>query len=225
MIYIKSLKKSFQVESKIIPTIDIQEFAIKKGEQIVIHGPSGSGKTTLLNLIAGISLPDEGEIQVNGQALSELSPTERDLFRAKHIGYIFQTYNLISALSAQENIEIALLFSSQGSGHERKRTALEILEIVGLKKKKDNKPHQLSSGEQQRVAMARAFVTRPGLILADEPTAHLDLENAKNLMSHMKSLGREQNQTLIVVTHNLEMMEGFRAVSFGELNRIREVRA
>lgn len=218
MIHLKSVKKAFQVDHKVIPAIDIHEFKVNKGEQIVIYGPSGGGKTTLLNLIAGILSPDEGEIRIHGTAITRLSGAKRDVFRLKHIGYIFQTYNLISTLTAEENIQIALMFGGISNKKKQKKAAREMLEKVGLQDRALHKPYQLSCGEQQRIALARAFANDPFLILADEPTANLDPENTEKIVNYMKTLCRETGKTLLIATHDLDIVKGSRAIAMHEIN-------
>ncbi len=172
-----------------------------KGEIAAIVGPSGSGKSTLLHLIGALDQPTHGEIQVAGKTLGHMSSNHRAEFRLRYVGIVFQAYNLISVLTAQENIEYVQLL--QGiSAPERKKRALELLDRVGLSKYQKVRPTELSGGEQQRVAVARALAARPPLILADEPTANLDSKTGSDLIHLFKDLNHEYHSTFIVASHD-----------------------
>ncbi len=171
------------------------------GGFIALMGPSGSGKSTLLNLIAGLDQPSSGAIVVDGQALSGLSENQLAAWRAAHVGFVFQFYNLIPVLSAAENVEVPLLLTRLSKADRRKHVETA-LSIVGLVDRKDHLPNQLSGGEQQRVAIARAIVVDPGLIVADEPTGDLDAKNADAILTLLQQLGREFHKTIVMVTHD-----------------------
>jgi putative ABC transport system ATP-binding protein len=173
------------------------------GEITAILGKSGSGKSTLLNLISGIDVPDSGQIWVDGQDLTALSDHKRTLFRRAHIGFIFQFFNLIPTLTVGENVSLPLELNRIPRSQAQKK-AQDLLEAVGLLDRWETFPEKLSGGEQQRVALARALVHDPFLILADEPTGNLDEETGTQVMSLLLRLTREQNRTLLLVTHSLE---------------------
>ena len=175
----------------------------QSGEITAILGKSGSGKSTLLNLISGIDAPDSGQIWVNGQDLTALPERDRTLFRRSQIGFVFQFFNLIPTLTVGENVSLPLELNQLSRSDTDKR-ARELLEAVGLLERWDTFPEKLSGGEQQRVALARALVHQPLLILADEPTGNLDEETGAQMMDLLARLTREQNGTLLIVTHNPE---------------------
>jgi putative ABC transport system ATP-binding protein len=164
-------------------------------------GPSGSGKSTLLNILAGLDRPSDGEVVVAGQRLNDLSEDELAAFRARHVGFVFQFFNLIPVLSAQENVELPLLLTHLGRAerHERAATALR---VVGLSERAGHSPRQLSGGEQQRVAIARALVSDPEIIVADEPTGDLDAKNAEDTLALLRTLMQEFGKTVVMVTHD-----------------------
>lgn len=173
---------------------------VARGEMLAIMGPSGSGKTTLLNCLSGLERIDEGQVFVEGTDLATLSDDERTVYRARNMGFVFQAYNLLPVLSAVENVEIPLLLLGTRAKPARHR-ALETLEAVGLVARADHRPDQLSGGEQQRVAVARALVHRPAIVWADEPTGNLDSEATDSVMEVLVSLNLE-GQTIVMVTHN-----------------------
>ena len=176
-------------------------FRIASGEFVALMGPSGSGKSTLLNLIAGIDKPDSGVIQVAGVDIASLSETELAGWRATHVGFIFQLYNLIPVLTALENVELPLNLMGL-SGRDRREHAETALKVVNLYDRKDHYPGQLSGGEQQRVAIARAVVTDPTILVADEPTGDLDRNSADDVLNLMEYLNRQFGKTIIMVTHD-----------------------
>jgi putative ABC transport system ATP-binding protein len=177
------------------------ELDVEEGEFLALMGPSGSGKTTLLNLIAGIDRPSSGSLRVNGQELTTMSRRELTAWRAQHIGYIFQLYNLVPTLTAYENVELPLLLRPL-SRAERHRRVSFALELVGLADRYDHFPRQLSGGQEQRVAIARAIVANPEIILADEPTGDLDVPSAEAILTLLKRLNEELGKTVILVTHD-----------------------
>lgn len=206
---IRNLKKSYLApDGEISSVVDVPHFVLEAGQQLALQGSSGSGKTTLLNLIAGILQADEGEIILAGENLSSLSEARRDLARAKHIGYVFQTFNLLQNYTALENVELGMMFGSGvDSGFAR-----SLLEEVGLKDRLDYRPRQLSVGQQQRVAMARALANRPNLVLADEPTGNLDRKHARTALALIRQLCRENNAALLLVSHDHDVLGQFERV-------------
>lgn len=180
------------------------DLEIQKGEFIALVGPSGSGKTTLLNQLGALDVPTAGNLVVLGQDLNNLKEAERAELRLSRIGFVFQSYNLVPVLTARENVEFVL--ELQGVGSERKDRALTILKDLGLEKEANRRPSEMSGGQQQRVAVARAIASRPQLILADEPTANLDSENAETLMDLMRRLHNEYNMTFLFATHDARVM-------------------
>jgi putative ABC transport system ATP-binding protein len=168
---------------------------------VALMGPSGSGKSTLLNILAGLDRPSSGDVVVAGERLNDLSEDELAHFRAHHVGFVFQFFNLIPVLSAQENVELPLLLTHLGRAERRQRAATA-LRVVGLAERSDHAPGQLSGGEQQRVAIARALVSDPELIVADEPTGDLDARNAEETLSLLRTLKQEFGKTVVMVTHD-----------------------
>lgn len=182
------------------------DLTIEKGEFSAIVGPSGSGKTTFLNIISGLDTPTEGRVFLRGNQISEMSGKELSDFRRDNIGFIFQAYNLIPVLSAEENIEYIMLLQGV-SKEERHERVMDILKKVGMEGYENRRPKQLSGGQQQRVAIARAMVSRPALILADEPTANLDSETGGSLLDMMRELNEETGMTFLFSTHDKLVME------------------
>jgi putative ABC transport system ATP-binding protein len=178
----------------------------KKGEFTGLVGPSGSGKTTLLNIIGSLDSPTEGDVIVLGKSIGSLSHKQSAILRNRHIGFIFQTFNLLPVYTVYENVEFALLLQNL-SGSERKKSVMDALEWVGLTDKVKSRPSMLSGGECQRVAIARSMVKRPEIVLADEPTANLDSQNSHNILQTMKKLNRELNTTFIFATHDEKVMQ------------------
>lgn len=187
-----------QVSVAALRGVDLSVF---RGEMVAIMGPSGSGKTTLLNCLSGLDIADQGQIAIEGVALSEMSDKERTAYRARRMGFVFQFYNLLPVLSAVENVELPLLVSGVPLGVARER-ALESLAQVGLAQRANHRPAELSGGERQRTTIARALVNRPALVWADEPTGDLDSETANEIMDVLVELNQEQRLTFILVTHD-----------------------
>lgn len=179
---------------------------IPKGDFVALMGPSGSGKTTLLNLIGGLDQPSGGEILVDGQRIDRMSSGELSRWRARHVGFVFQFYNLLPVLSAVRNVELPLLLSKMGSA-ERLKRANVALEIVGLKDRAGHKPKELSGGQEQRVAIARALVSDPTLLVCDEPTGDLDRKTADEILTLLQRLNREYGKTIVMVTHDPKAAE------------------
>ena len=201
IVEIRDLKKSYHRGDHVVPVLENITFDIQQGEFVALMGPSGSGKSTLLNLIAGIDKVDSGSIRVGSIEITELSETELAHWRATHVGFIFQFYNLIPVLTAFENVELPLHLT-QITRKERREHVKMALRLVNLSDRMDHYPGQLSGGEQQRVAIARAMVTDPAILVADEPTGDLDRVSAEEILELMVRLNRESRMTIIMVTHD-----------------------
>jgi putative ABC transport system ATP-binding protein len=169
-------------------------------------GPSGSGKTTLLNLIGGLDTPTAGEIEIEGERLDRMSGGQLSNWRSRHVGFVFQFYNLMPMLTAQKNVELPLLLTNLG-GSQRKRNAEVALQLVGLADRRSHKPNELSGGQQQRVAIARAIVSDPTFLICDEPTGDLDRHSAEEILQLLQTLNREHGKTIIMVTHDPKAAE------------------
>jgi len=201
LVEIEQLSKVYKKGTQDVPVLHDLNLSVAAGEFVALMGPSGSGKTTLLNLIAGIDRPTSGSIKVAGQDLARLSRNRLAAWRAQHVGFIFQLYNLIPVLTAYENIELPLLLLPISSSERRKRVQVA-LEAVSLIDRYDHYPRQLSGGQEQRVAIARAIVADPTIIVADEPTGDLDAETATATLTLLKRLNEEMGKTLVMVTHD-----------------------
>ncbi len=206
IITIKNLTKKFPVGQGEFTALEKIDLSFGKGEFTGLIGPSGSGKTTLLNIIGSLDVPTEGEAHVMGQSISTLTHKQAAKLRNLHIGFIFQSYNLLPVYTVFENVEFALLLQ-QKTTEERKKAVWEALEWVGLTDKAKSKPGQLSGGESQRVSIARAMVKRPEIVLADEPSANLDAKNSHHIVQTMKELNQELNTTFIFATHDEKVMQ------------------
>ena len=182
------------------------DFAVARGEMVAIMGPSGCGKTTLLNCLSGLDEFDAGEVRIAGTPLRDMSDNQKTEYRARQMGFVFQVYNLLPVLSAVENVELPLLMSGMPTGEARKR-ALAALELVGLVDWARHRPAEMSGGQSQRVTIARALVNNPAIVWADEPTGALDSEAANDIMDLMCRLNKAQGQTVVLVTHALEVGE------------------
>lgn len=188
-------------------SLRIPTFTLSKGSEMVIVGESGAGKTTLLNLIAGIITPDEGSIMLNGTDITTLSEAKRDRFRAAHVGCIYQTFNLLQGLTARENVLAATMFAGKKDNAEER--SMMLLARLGLKEKMHRRPRELSIGEQQRVAVARALVNAPALVLADEPTASVDARNAQTVIDTMRELAHDEGTSILTITHDAAVQTMF----------------
>ncbi len=199
-----------------VEVLDVPELALAAGEQVALRGASGTGKTTLLHVIAGIVRPDAGSVRVAGEDVARLDEAARDAWRARHVGYVFQTFNLLQGFSALENVALASMFA----GPAKVARARELLERVGLAGRLDYLPRKLSIGQQQRVAVARALVNAPQLVLADEPTGNLDRSNAEAALALLRETCRENGAALLVVSHDERVVERFdRVLELATLNR------
>ena len=202
----KDLHRSFGSDETKVVALDQVSIQIEAGEFTAIVGPSGSGKTTLLHLIGGLDMPDNGLVNLSGTNIASMSGNQLSDFRRDHIGFIFQAYNLIPVLSAEENIEYIMLL--QGiKASERRKQVNEMLALVGLEGLGSRRPAQLSGGQQQRVAVARAMASKPDIILADEPTANLDSKTGVSLLEVMRELNETRNMTFVFSTHDEKIME------------------
>ena len=201
LVRVQDVSKAFRRGSEQINVLSRLGLAVKSGEFLALMGPSGSGKSTLLNLIGGLDRPDEGLVEIGDERIDRLSDRELAAWRARHVGFVFQFYNLLAALSAERNVELPLLLTHLSKAERRKHVETA-LAIVGLSQRSRHYPRQLSGGEQQRVGIARAIVTDPTLLLCDEPTGDLDRKSGDEILSLLQALNKEQGKTVIMVTHD-----------------------
>ncbi|NLV83893.1 MAG: ABC transporter ATP-binding protein [Spirochaetales bacterium] len=206
MIRIDKVVREYKTGETVVPALRSVSLEIKNGEFLSIAGPSGSGKTTLLNLIGCIDAPDGGEIWIDDQAVSKMDTRQKTDFRRNNLGFIFQTYNLIPVLTAYENVSFVLSILSVEDSEIKKRT-MQILEEVGLKGMEHRRPDKLSGGQQQRIAIARALIKQPKIILADEPTANLDSATGEDILRLMKQMNERYGTTFIFSTHDKMVMD------------------
>ena len=206
IVSVKNATKNYLLGKVVVPALRGVSLDVAEGEFLSIAGPSGSGKTTLLNLIGCVDTPTDGVVEVAGKDTRQLSERALTDLRLNTIGFIFQSFNLVSVLSVFQNVELPLLLQRKLSGGERRKRVLELLERVGLAGHAEHRPSELSGGQRQRVAIARALVTRPQLVLADEPTANLDSVTGKNILDLMKELNRTERTTFIFSTHDASVM-------------------
>lgn len=193
--------------------------SVKRGEGVAILGPSGSGKTTLLNMLSGLDTPNEGEVRLGGTVMSKLSEGDRAAFRNQNIGFIFQFYHLLSEFTALENILLPSLMRRGGFGAEARGRAMELLGRVGLKDRATHFPSELSGGEQQRIAIARALMNEPKILFCDEPTGNLDRKMAREIADLLRSLFKQENRTVVIVTHDEQIASmADRVMRLGEGN-------
>ena len=206
MITIKNIRKTYQSGDIEVQALQDISLTIKPGEFTAIVGPSGSGKTTLLNIIGGIDSPTKGSVKINETDITQLPENELIDFRLHHIGFIFQSYNLIPVLTAKENVEFLMLLQKKNEQARNERT-LKLLKAVGLEDQIHKRPNEMSGGQQQRVAVARALASKPSFILADEPTANLDSKSSENLLNIMQRLNRNEKTTFIFSTHDQRVID------------------
>jgi|TARA_Y100000294_G_scaffold21139_1_gene17908 putative ABC transport system ATP-binding protein len=211
VITINNLVKRFPVGGDFFTALKDVDLTLNKGEFTGLIGPSGSGKTTLLNIIGGLDSPTEGQVSVLGQALNDTSHGERARLRRKHMGFIFQSYNLLPVYTVFENVELPLILNKIDTD-ERRSMVEQAVESVGLTDKMDSRPNMLSGGECQRTAIARAIVHQPALVLADEPTANLDAENSHHIMKILVRLNQELSTSFIFATHDEKIMAYLRRI-------------
>jgi putative ABC transport system ATP-binding protein len=211
LIELRDVSKSYRRDANEIPVLDHLSISVPEGDFLGLMGPSGSGKSTLLNLLAGIDRPTHGSIRIGDTEISRLSERALASWRARHIGFIFQLYNLIPVLTAFENVELPLLLTNL-SKKQRREHVLTALDIVGLSDRERHYPRQLSGGQEQRVAIARAIVTDPTVLLADEPTGDLDAKSAADVLTLLQRLNTEFTKTIVLVTHDPHAAERTRRV-------------
>ena len=203
-IEITGLRKVYRIGAERVVALDKVDLNIARGEVCCLLGPSGSGKSTLLNMIAGLEKPSRGSIDVMGERLSSMGETRLAKFRQRHMGFVFQSYNLLPTLTALENVGLPLMFRGT-SRRKRKKAALEMLDLVGLGSHKKHKTTQMSGGQQQRIGIARAFVSNAPIILADEPTGNLDSKTTAEVLDLIIERVRQRGQTLLIVTHDIRI--------------------
>ncbi len=206
LVLISDLAKSYQREAQRIDVFENVNLEIRVGEFLALMGPSGSGKSTLLNIIAGLDKPDRGTVIVGGRDVTRMSSRELSSWRSTHIGFIFQFYNLLPVLTAYQNVELPLLLTNL-SKRKRREHVQTALEVVGLTDRAEHYPRQLSGGQQQRVGIARAVVSDPAIILADEPTGDLDAQSADEILTLLQRLNAEFKKTVLMVTHDAHAAE------------------
>lgn len=225
IVSVSGIDKVFRSGSEEVHALRGIDLTIERGEYLAIMGPSGSGKSTLFNMIGALDRPTRGEIQVGGVSLPRLSSAELAYFRGRHIGYVFQSYNLIPSLTALENVMLPLVFLGASDADADSR-AREVLDYVGLAERMEHTPGQLSGGQQQRVAIARALANRPAILLADEPTANLDLATGEKVIAIFKRLSTDLGVTVISATHDHKMLavsDRIVWIKGGQVDRIRRV--
>jgi putative ABC transport system ATP-binding protein len=206
LIQLRGVTKSYRRGSETIEVLHGVDLDIPRGDFVALMGPSGSGKTTLLNLIGGLDTPTAGSVVVDGRRIDRLSSGELARWRAAHVGFVFQFYNLLPVLSAQKNVELPLLLTSL-SARQRRRHAAIALALVGLADRARHKPRELSGGQEQRVAIARAIVSDPTVLVCDEPTGDLDRTTAAEILTLLQMLNREHGKTIVMVTHDPKAAE------------------
>lgn len=214
---VEALRKAYRSpDGEVTPVLDIPALELRAGEQVALRGASGSGKTTLLHIIAGILMPDSGRVLIDGADITAMGEARRDALRAERIGYVFQTFNLLQGYSALENVLLGMMF---GRGADAKAAAV-LLERVGLGNRLSYRPRQLSVGQQQRVAVARALANHPRLVLADEPTGNLDPRHGAEALTLIRDVCREQGAALLLVSHDPAVLSQFdRVDDLAVLNR------
>lgn len=201
LVSVKNVSKGYSRGKQRVEVLTAIDLEVAKGEFVALMGPSGSGKTTLLNLIGGLDRPDSGQVIVAGEDIGRLASGKLTRWRSRHVGFIFQFYNLLPVLTAERNVEMPLLLTKL-SGKQRKRNVQAALELVGLADRAKHKPNELSGGQQQRVAIARALVSDPTLLVCDEPTGDLDRESSEAVLDLLQLLNREHGKTIVMVTHD-----------------------
>ena len=206
LIEIRNLSKAYQRGKQAVEVLHHIDLDIDQGDFLALMGPSGSGKTTLLNLIGGLDTPTGGHIVVGGQRIDQLGGGALAKWRANHVGFVFQFYNLMPMISAQRNVELPLLLTRLSATERRKRAAIA-LELVGLGDRAAHKPTELSGGQQQRVSIARAIVSDPALLVCDEPTGDLDRQSAEDILALLRTLNRDHGKTILMVTHDPKAAE------------------
>jgi len=202
VVAVEDLQMVYRVGKVEVPALRGVDFTVQEGEFVAVMGPSGCGKSTLLHLVGGLLKPTAGRVLIDGIDISSVSDVKRTEIRRLKMGFVFQSYNLLSTLTAKDNIELAKQI--QGSGHHEEGGAREILQLLGLEEKMGHTPSELSGGEQQRVAIARAVISRPSILLADEPTGSLDSDNSRMVLDMLLGLNERYGQTIVIITHDSE---------------------
>ena len=200
----KGLRKVYAIGAERVIALDCVDLRVPKGQICCLLGTSGSGKSTLLNMLAGLEKPTRGSIVIHGKRVDRLSERQLAIFRQINFGFVFQSYNLLPTLTAVENVALPLAFKGVGKS-KREKQAVDILKSVGLGDRLDHKPTQMSGGQQQRVGIARAFVAKPNVVFADEPTGNLDTKTTMEVMERMVSMTKARGKTLLIVTHDMEI--------------------
>lgn len=206
IIRIKDLTKIYRLGDEKVVALDHINLEIQKGQICCILGTSGSGKSTLLNQLAGLEKPTKGAVYIGRTNISKLSENQLAVFRQKHLGFVFQSYNLMASMTALENVSLPLMFKGVPR-RQREQSARKLLRMVGLQDRASHRPTQMSGGQQQRVGIARAFISKPSIVFADEPTGNLDTKTTKEVMELMIRMARRYNQTIVLVTHDVSMTE------------------
>jgi len=201
LVSVRGLAKDYKRGAETVHVLHALDLDIPRGDFLALMGPSGSGKSTLLNLIGGLDRPSSGSIEIAGQRTESMSDAELGRWRARHVGFVFQMYNLLPVLTAQRNVELPLLLTSLGA-NERQKRAAAALKLVGLDERAQHKPRELSGGQEQRVGIARAIVSDPTLLLCDEPTGDLDRKSGDEILDLLQALNQQQGKTIIMVTHD-----------------------
>ncbi len=201
---VENLRKEYGEGNSKVIALDGVNLEIERGEFVAIVGPSGSGKSTLLHLVGGVDRPTKGKVYINGKNIYEMNDDKLAIFRRRQIGLIYQFYNLIPILNVEENITLPLELDNRKAD---KKQLKQLLKLLGLEYRKDHLPNELSGGQQQRVSIGRALITNPAIILADEPTGNLDSKSSDEIVSLLKKSNKEYNQTIIMITHNMEIAQ------------------
>ena len=204
----RDLKKHYRMGTSTVRALDGVSLSVQQGEFIALVGTSGSGKSTLLNLIAGLDRPSEGSLRIFDQDLAQMSSAELTLHRRRNVGIIFQSFNLVSTMTARENVTLAMMFAGVPRA-DRETSAAELLRSIGLGERQEHRPRELSGGEQQRVSIARALSNKPHLLLADEPTGNLDSRTSRDILSALKDLNERDGKAIIMVTHDASLAAAY----------------
>jgi ABC-type lipoprotein export system ATPase subunit len=204
----RDLKKHYRMGTSTVRALDGVSLSIEQGEFVALLGTSGSGKSTLLNLVAGLDRPTEGSLRIFDQDLAQMSSAELSMHRRRNVGIIFQSFNLVSTMTARENVTLAMMFAGVPRA-ERDRSAGGLLSSIGLAERQQHRPRELSGGEQQRVAIARALSNKPHLLLADEPTGNLDSHTSRDILTILKNLNEREGKTIIMVTHDASLARAY----------------